>query len=371
MTKLFPILLTIAFFWKTDCYCQKFSKLECDFSEKNLFLFGEMHFVNEKYEEIKKLSNQIIDNKVGVDSVTLFLELPHSFQYIANKFLLENDTSAFELYFNNLYARRFEKPSLYWTKFKDLFYYLSSYVKRKHKTIIIKSVDVEKKFRRTAYVLSEIYETNNIKGFCKNQIDSLLHSKIVTDSPKTRMLLLKNINKVLSTFDFYKEDRNLLNTMRQGLEIECFSCGERDQFMFDNFITTYSFSNTHLSIGIFGMSHIMNEFAFKKEKSETTFRYITDSKSVYKPFFMLFPEKIKEKSYTIGIVALNQSSKNYNILKPKPVSIPKLNKRGYKFLKKMVSENACIRIKTSEFKKLKSFSTYIDYLIVYETSYFE
>ncbi|WP_336070280.1 hypothetical protein [Mesoflavibacter sp. CH_XMU1404-2] len=67
------------------CFSQNVDSLNIKQEKGQIILFGESHFVKEKYDEMKHVIQQKLNNIPPKEKVTMFFELPTSLNYAINK----------------------------------------------------------------------------------------------------------------------------------------------------------------------------------------------------------------------------------------------------------------------------------------------
>lgn len=111
---------------------------------KNIYLFGETHFVKEKYDEMREIIFEKIENLNQKDSVTMFFELPYSMNYILQDLDNENSLNLLRNWFNNVYQFKGKKPSYFWTDYRDFLLDLKKICNKKKINLTLKSIDTER-----------------------------------------------------------------------------------------------------------------------------------------------------------------------------------------------------------------------------------
>lgn len=330
-------------------------------SNKNIFLIGEMHFVQEKYDEIKKLTFSQLNRLKKGEKVSFYFELPYSLNYAFSKINENGDLSIFMNWFNHLYQFKVSTPSYFWTDYRDMIIDILDYSNKNGINIELFGIDIELELRRTVFILSSFEnKTTNI-------VDSLLHLDYIENDDLTKKLIINEIDKMINinTGDL---ELNILNTLKESLSIECDICLDRDEFMLKNFIKTYS-SDTKANFISLGLDHIVNQHNFSTASPLFKSKYKMDTTN-YKSFYTMLENDLKEKTIRIGILSLNNKLKSFNILKPSNLdNLMSQNEREY--LEKALSETNVLRIDLNKQELYKNLSNQLDFLIIYNTSHYK
>ena len=325
---------------------------------KNIYLFGETHFVKEKYDEMREIIFEKIENLNQKDSVTMFFELPYSMNYILQDLDNENSLNLLRNWFNNVYQFKGKKPSYFWTDYRDFLLDLKKICNKKKINLTLKSIDTERELRRTTYILKAL-EQNEIN----TPIDSLLNSDIIENDSNTRNILIDHV-KELTKNKKYSSEKKFLKTLEKSLTIDCTICLERDEFMYEQF-SDDSIKN-NIVFGTFGLDHVVAKGGFHKIGEYFKSKNKIDTTG-YKSFYSLFKSKYKSKTLRLGILAFNREmffsdatmSNSYE-------NIMTIEER--KFLESLLTEKKVIRIYPSNYSELKNLSLHLDHVILYKSS---
>ncbi|PHR47972.1 MAG: hypothetical protein COA32_05425 [Fluviicola sp.] len=332
------------------------TKTENNFPKKNIFLFGEVHFVQEKYKEIIESIVSIIDSSEASDTVNLFLELPTSFEFVVYRLKEYGDTTFFNNYYNNMYYKK-TPPSKFWLDFKQLLLDFMSYCDAKKIEWNIRCIDIERNFRNSAYVLN----------YFDSDLDSLLSQKYIMDDSLNRNYLIKKTHDIKQMTLFKDKELTYLDRIEQSLRIECHLCQKRDSFMYSNF-TDFVDSSNNLNFGIFGIKHLLLKKSHKVEENSFTQSQFNIEEGDMVPFFGLFSESLKSKTYRIGIIAFQHKIFNSNFKISKDYEYLMSNSER-KYLEQQLGSSKVLRINTKPHNdRLTGLSKKIDYLILYNES---
>jgi len=340
---------------------------DMDMSEFNIFLFGESHFVNEKYVEILEVFYTIVNTREETKKITLVLELPVSLNYGLDALINDKDSSVFCNYFNyHLYAQKDEKPSIFWIDFKNLLLEIVHYCDEKNIELEIQCVDVERKFRRTVYTLFELYNKYNLD---QGLLTEMMNKQIILDDDTTRQGLIQLCDDFLRNA-INTTDSAIVTQIKKALQINCIhNCNEREVFMYNNFNSSMDVGigeNRTIVFGIFGLNHLVFSGHDIPEK------YITSDniEDEYHPFISLFDKKMLSKTFRIGITSftmkLNQKSQIEAHKK-----IPALLDDEKEYLESLLKDKNRISLFPKDHKELSKFAKEIDYLILYKSSYYK
>lgn len=338
-----------------------------DLSKFNIFLFGEMHFVNEKYVEFKNLFYSIVNDRKELKSITIALELPVSLNYGLNLLLTDNDSTIFCNYFNyHLYAQKDEKPSVFWIDFKTLLLDLVQYCDKNNIELNIQCVDIERRFRRTAYTLFELYNKYHLEEISLTQ---MMNNQIILDDEPTRGNLIRLCDYLIST-SLNPTDSVIVTQIITALSIGCIhNCNEREVFMYDNFKSLRGVNfdeNGTLLFGIFGLNHIV----FSNHDIPNKYLQTDKSFSDYRPFISLFDKKTLSKTYRIGLTAFTMKYKENSPIEV-PKKTPALLDKEKEYLELLLKGKNRISLFPNKHEVLQHFATEIDFLILYESSYYK
>lgn len=330
-------------------------------SPKNkIFLFGESHFVKEKYDEMKSFVFERLDTVSSGEKITMFFELPTSLNYALNRIKKYQDTTVFNEFFNHLYKKKEEIPSYFWTDYKDFIIALLQYSKSKGIELELRCIDVELEFRRTAFILSSFENKLNKK------IDSLLNSEYIKNDTVTRSFLLKYVNK-LSRITKDPDELVILNKLKSALLIDCTICLNRDQFMYDNFIEQYDTTDA-MTFGTFGLDHVVNKPDFTAINEFFKMNYKVDTVG-HRSLYNLLKMNFKDQIFRIGIIAFYQKIETSSMQKRKNYN-EIMTKDEHDYIEMLLENKTVERFYPSKHEELNNLSSNIDYLIVYKSSNF-
>jgi len=327
-----------------------------DFPKKNIFLFGEVHFVKEKYSEIKESITSIIDTTNNSDTVNLFLELPTSFEFVLYRLKEFNDTTFFNNYYNNMYYKK-DPPSKFWLDFKELLLSFINYCESKKLEWNIRCIDIERNFRNTAYVLN----------FFDPEIDSLLSQKYIMDDSLNRNYLIQKTGEFCLSRKFNEKELFYLKRINKSLNIDCQLCQKRDSFMYSQF-TEFVDSVNNLNFGIFGIKHLLLRKSHSSDKNSFTHSQFKVEEGEMIPFYGLFSDYLRNRTFKIGILALEHKifdsglsiTKDYDYL---------MSDSEREYILSMLAGSKVIRCTTKSHKtQLNELNEILDYLIVYKES---
>lgn len=326
-----------------------------------------MHFINEKYVEFQELFYSIVNGQAEAKKITLALELPVSLNYGLSALLNNKDSTIFCNYFNyHLYAQIDEKPSIFWLDFKNLLLNLVQYCDQQNIELDIQCVDVERKFRRTAYTLFELYNKYNLEDISLTQ---MMNNQIILDNEPTRENLIRLCDYILKT-SLNPTDSVIVTQIKTALQINCIhNCNEREVFMYDNFKSLRGVSfdeNGTIVFGIFGLNHLVfygHDMPEKYLRSENT-------KEGYRPFISLIDKQTYSKVFRIGVTAFTMKAKQNSPIEVHK-KIPALLDEEKEYLETLLKDKKRISLFTKNHDALKHFANEIDYLILYKSSYYK
>jgi len=328
--------------------------------EGGVFLFGETHFVKEKYREIKSFVIEHFDSVSSGETATIFFELPFSLNYAFSKMKTEGDTSLFYDWFNHLYQKKDQPPSYFWTDCRDFILELKQYAENKGIDLKLKAIDTELEYRRTAFVLS------SFQNKLDTRIDSFLNVEYMRNDSTEREFLLNYINESLH-YTNSSVEVEILKKLRHSLLIDCSVCLDRDKYMYNNFLNYFN-KNDALSIGTFGLDHITEQHDFSAAGEFFKMKYKIDTVA-YKSFYTLLKDELNKPVFRIGILSLNQAIMNTTIQKPQYYNHIMLEKER-EYIESLLKNKKVIRIHPFEHEELRNLSTHLDYIIVYKISDF-
>jgi len=351
---LFSFLFVLSTFSQTD------DKIKQKAQNDKLYFFGENHFVKEKYDEMKSFIFERLNSVSSGEKVTMFFELPFSFNYAISRIKVEKDTSVFSDWFNHLYKKKDKSPSYFWTDYRAFILALLEYAEIKGIDLQIICIDVELELRRTAFILSSFESMPNTK------LDSLLNLDYIKNDSDTRTFLLDYVNQ-LSVITNNLYELEILDQLKSSLLIDCTICWKRDQFMYDNFVKYYD-STDALIFGTFGIDHVINNPEFSSINDFFRINHKVDTID-HQSFYNSINEELKNQIFRVGIIALNQKMKLSNMQKPRDYSyMMKEDERNY--IRVLLKEKEVVRIFLSDHEELSNLSLNLDYLIVYKSSNF-
>jgi hypothetical protein len=326
-----------------------------------IVLFGESHFVKEKYDEMKVFIMDRLKDVPAGEKVTFFLELPSSFNYALEKMKVDKDTMVFRNWFNNVYAQKDKAPSYFWIDYRDFIVSLLEFAKEKEIDLNFKAIDVETEFRRTAYTLSS-YETK-----FETKIDSLLNLKTIQKNEANRSFLINYVDN-LSLVTTNPSQLEILKQLKKSLLIDCTICRKRDEFMYNNFIKNYD-PTDYIVFGTLGLDHVVNKPDFSATSDFFKFNHKVDTIN-HKSFYQFLKTDFKDKIYRVGIIALKQGTTGYiNLKKPMDYSFM-ITKEEREHIETLLIDKEVIRIHPFEDEVLKNLSLNLDYMIMYKSSNF-
>lgn len=353
--------LIIFFLFILTAYSQEKDNKKVVVEKGKIILFGESHFVKEKYDEMKSFIIEQLEEVPAGEKVTFFLELPSSFNYAMDKMKVEKDTTVFQNWFNNIYTQKDIEPSYFWTDYRDFFVSLLEFAAQKEIDLNFKAVDTEREFRRTAFILSS-WETK-----LDAKIDSLLNLKTIQKDEANRSFLINYVYQLAQTTT-NKKELEILDQIKEGLLIDCTICRKRDEFMYNNFIKYYDPSD-YLVFGTFGLDHVVNKPDFSATSDFFKFNHKVDTIN-HKSFYSFLKEDYKHKIYRVGIIALKQGTTGYTKLKKTMDYSATMTKEEREYLETLLIDQEVIRIHPFEDEVLKNLSLNLDYIIVYKSSNF-
>lgn len=340
---------------------------DMDMSEFNIFLFGEMHFVNEKYVEFQDFFYSIVNSRAETKKITIALELPVSLNYGLDALLDDKDSTVFCNYFNyHLYAQKDEKPSIFWIDFKNLLLDLVKYCDEKKIELDIRCVDIERKFRRTVYTLFELYNKYNLE---QTSLTEMMNQQIILDDDTTRMSLIHLCDNFLRN-SINTKDSAIVTQIKSALQINCIhNCNEREVFMYNNFNPLRGVSlceNGTIVFGIFGLNHLVfsgHDVPEKYINSENT-------EEDYRPFISLFDKQTFSKTFRIGVTAFTMKAKQNSPIEVHK-KIPALLDEEKEYLETLLKDKERISLFPKNHDAMQHFANEIDYLILYKSSYYK
>lgn len=324
--------------------------------EKNVFLFAESHFVGEKYDVIQQSIFSIIDTTKNSDTVHLFLELPTSFEYVIYRLKEFGDTTFFKDYYHNLYDEK-KPPSNYWVDFRS---FITTFIKNCQSRNIewhIRCIDIEKNFRSTAYVLNHF----------NNDLDSLLSQKYVKEDSINRSYLISKIDLIQARKKLSDAQVYYLNRISESLNIKCLHCQKRDSLMYSNFrLLTESIND--IIFGKFGYMHLLISYTDSMSNTNMKSNQYKPLYSDMVPFYGLFSEDLKRRSYRIGIIA-------FTIVKPNSFFRLEQNYEEFitederNYLEQMFGDSNVLKLQLKDYNEcLPDLSKKIDHLILFNES---
>ncbi|WP_338378742.1 hypothetical protein [uncultured Flavobacterium sp.] len=326
-----------------------------------IVLFGESHFVKEKYDEMKVFIMDRLKDVPAGEKVTFFLELPSSFNYALEKMKVDKDTMVFRNWFNNVYAQKDKAPSYFWTDYRDFIVSLLEFAKEKEIDLNFKAIDVETEFRRTAYILSS-FETK-----FGTKIDSLLNLNTIHKNEVNRSFLVNYVHQLAQTTTT-KNEQEILERVKEGLLIDCTICRKRDEFMYNNFIKNYD-PTDYIVFGTLGLDHVVNKPDFSATSDFFKFNHKVDTIN-HKSFYQFLKTDFKDKIYRVGIIALKQGTTGHINLKKTMDYSATMTKEEREHIEALLINKEVIRIYPYEDEVLKNISLNLNYLIVYKSSNF-
>jgi len=345
----------------TTSYSQDTVNRDLAVEQGKIVLFGESHFVKEKYDEMKSIIIERLKDVPAGEKVTFFLELPSSFNYAMDKMKADKDTTVFSNWFNNVYAQKDKAPSYFWTDYRDFIVSLLEFAKEKEIDLNFKAIDVETEFRRTAYILSS-FETK-----FETKIDSLLNLKTIKKNEANRSFLINYVDD-LSLITTNSNELEILKQLKTSLLIDCTICRKRDEFMYNNFIKDYD-SSDFLVFGTFGLDHVVNQPDFSATSDFFKFNHKVDTIN-HKSFYQFLKTDFKDKIYRVGIIALKQGTTGHINLKKTMDYSATMTKEEREHIEALLINKEVIRIYPYEDEVLKNISLNLNYLIVYKSSNF-
>ncbi|MBC9811205.1 hypothetical protein H9Y05_01840 [Crocinitomicaceae bacterium CZZ-1] len=330
-------------------------------TNKNIFLIGENHFIKEKYDEIKAFTfDQLKQLKKG-EKASFYFELPYTLNFAFHKIKEQGDTTVFYEWFHHLYQSKNEPPSYFWIDYRDMILALIEYADKKEIELELMGIDTELEFRRTAFILSQF------DSKVGTTIDSLLNLDFISNDRLTRNILNNHIDKLLE-IPHEEIELAILRTLKKSLMIDCTICVDRDLFMLSNFMKSYD-STVPLHFISLGLDHIVSKHDFSNASSLFTTKYKMDTIS-YQSFYELMDKDFKEKTWRVGILALNHKLKYANI--SKPVDLKTLMDEMERiYIEEQLLDNDIYRANLSKNKALINLSKQLDYIIIYKTSHYK
>ncbi|WP_338378745.1 hypothetical protein [uncultured Flavobacterium sp.] len=325
-----------------------------------IYLFGENHFVKEKYDEMKTFIMERLESVPSGEKVTMFLELPTSFNFALNKMKLEKDTIVFNEWFMHLYKQKNVAPSFFWTDYQEFILSILQFAEKKEIDFQFKAIDTELEFRRTAFVLSSFDDTTT------TQIDSLLNVNYIEKNETNRSFLINYVNDLAKKTTIPNELK-ILDRLKEALLIDCTICRKRDEFMYDNFIRFYD-TKDYMVFGTFGLDHVVNSQDFSAINDFFKFNHKVDTVN-HKSLYNFLKEDFKQNIYRVGIIALNQNARFSNLKKPRDYSYM-MNSEEREHIENLLTNEEVIRIYPSEDEVLKNLAKNLDYIIIYNSSNF-
>lgn len=325
-----------------------------------IFLFGESHFVKEKYDEMKSFIFQCLDSVSSGEKITLFFELPSSLNYAFSKIKTEQDTSVFYAWFNHIYQKKDMPVSYFWLDYRDFILALIQYSEKKGIDLKLRGIDLELEFRRTAFILS------SFKNKLNTEIDSFLNINYIRNDSVDRAFLLNYVNESLHSINEPNEIE-ILNQLKHSLLIDCTICLKRDLFMSENFFKDFN-TNDAVIIGTFGLDHIISKHNFSDASEQFKMKHKIDTVN-YQPFYTLIKDQYNQQIFRIGIIAFNQEMRYSNLQKSMDYNHI-MNKDERAYLELLLENQKVIKIHPSEYKELSNLSSHLDYIIVYKSSNF-
>lgn len=323
-----------------------------------LYLFGEVHSVGEKYDEMKVFILEKLDTVSAGQKVTMFFELPTSLNYALNKITSEGDTTLFLNWFNNLYRRKGEAPSYFWTDYRDFILDLISFSNEKGFELKLRGIDYEMELRRTAYILAS-FEEDIIP-----ELDSFLNLDYISKDSNNRLFLLNYVSKALDRTTVPSQIETL-KLLKIALTIDCTICRERDLFMYNNFIHYFDSSDV-MSFATFGLDHVINKPDFSNVGEYFKLFHNVDTVN-HKSFSSFLEDEFKPQVFRIGIIS---SKTKFQVSKFKSHNDYShiMTKDERKYIEMMLENKEVVRIYPSEHKALSNLASHLDYLIIYMVS---
>lgn len=343
------------------CFSQDVDSINIKQEKGQIILFGEAHFVKEKYDEMKHVIQQKINNIPPKEKVSMFFELPTSLNYAINKLQKEKDSTLFINWFDHVYKQKNKKPSFFWKDYKDFILWLIHFAKEKDIELNLKCIDRELEFRRTAYILS------NFETKIGTKIDSFVNLDYIQNSTKNRTFLI-NYVKELSKITNNTKEIEILDQLKIALPIDCTICLKRDQFLYQTFKKYYRKTDA-LVFGTFGLDHVINKPDFSNVGEFFKSYHKVDTTN-HKSFYNFLKDDFKNKIYRIGIIALKQDMKFSSLKKTKDYSFM-MTKDERLYIENLFEDKAIIRFYPKNHNQLNNFAANLDYVIIYKSSNFK
>jgi len=353
-------LLILIIFINSNSFSQTQNTKSSFKTKKKIYLFGEAHFIKEKYDEIKAFTFEKIDDLNKGEKISFFFELPYSINYAFKQMKDFGDTTVFYEWFNHLYQSKNKTPSYFWTDYRDFILELIHYADNKGIELELIGIDTELEFRRTAFILSQF--ENKID----TTIESLVNLDYIRNDSLTRSVLLNQIEE-LSKISQNEIEFDILKTLKNSLTIDCTICLDRDQFMYSCFKQNFD-STSCLNFVSLGLNHIVSKHDFSKASPLFRKKYKFDTIG-YQSFYELLDKEFKDQTLRVGILALNNKLKYFNMSKPSDYKTI-MNSLERDYIEKQLLNKDVYRIKVSENKVLNNLSEQLDYLIIYRVSHY-
>lgn len=351
---LFPVFLFLGLF----SYGQTKSYDTLPSSNAKLYLFGEVHSVGEKYDEMKEFIFEKLDTVSAGQKVTMFFELPTSLNYALDKITDENDTALFLGWFNHLYRVKDEAPSFFWTDYRDFILDLISLSSEKGFELKLRGVDYEKELRRTAYILAS-FEEDIIP-----ELDSFLNLDYLPNDSSNRLFLLNYVSEALDRTTVPSQIETLKH-LKVALTIDCTICRKRDFFIYNNFIHYFDSSDV-MSFATFGLAHVINKPDFSNVNEYFKLFHKVDTVN-HKSFSSFLEDEFNPQVFRIGIIS-SKTKLQVSKFKSHNDYSHIMTKDERKYIEMMLENKEVIRIHPSEHKELSNLASHLDYLIIYMVS---
>lgn len=339
-------------------YSQTENTLVLQNEKGKIILFGEAHFVQEKYDEMKAFIFEKLENVSSKEKVTIFFELPSSLNYAISRIKEDQDTTLFKEWFNHVYKAKEMKPSFFWTDYRAFILSLLEYAEKKDIQLELKCIDVELEFRRTAFILS------SFKTKLNSKMDSLIQKEHIPKSSEIRTTLLNYVNE-LALISTDPHELEVLKTLQVSLLIDCTICRKRDRFLYDRFKKYYDPTDA-IVFGTFGLAHVINKPDFSKVSDFFKMDHKVDTTN-HKSMSKFMTTDFNDKIFRVGIIALQHNLRLSDYQKPVDYSgIMNTEERNY--IKTLFKDKEVLRLYPYEHKVLSNLASNLDYLIVYKNS---
>lgn len=316
-------------------------------------LVAEQHFIAEKHEVLAELALEM-HKAYPEDTLNVVLELPRSLGYLLDQLVFKGDSARFSEYFNHLYIKK-RAPSLFWLDFKELVLKLTDEIPENK--LRFHCIDMERKYRRTAYCLKEFIQATQIDE--PIELLSVLDSETVVDSDSLRNILLEVISD-------YK-DVDTTNYLNEVAETLCITepFGQRRNTKMSNLYCKIR-EDHRMTLANFGLSHVLDTAKIIK-MMEPPRQSLVENGKLYNPSVFQICQSKKKDTYVIGLITLHRISRKFGF--KRAVNREYLfNQETVTLFKQLTNEVYFVQFESSRFPLLEYLP--FNYFLLFESNNF-